>query len=106
MRIKRVILKHHGDVAVAWRLVVDALAIDHHIATADALQARDHAQQGRFAATGWANKHHEFTVLNFQVDAVDDLIFAVVTLSDLLQLHGCHGNVSLNGITKNALCKT
>ena len=90
VRIERVVLKHHGDVAVARRLVVDALAVDQHIAAADALQARDHAQQGGLAAARGPHKHHKLAVLDLQIDAMDDGGFAVVAFLNVLELDGCH----------------
>ena len=50
VRIERVVLEHHGDVAVLRRHVVDDVAADGDLAAGDVLQARDHAQRRRLAA--------------------------------------------------------
>jgi len=44
--VKRVILEHHGDIAVLRRHVVDDFATDHDVAVGDILQASDHPQRG------------------------------------------------------------
>ena len=46
MRIERVILKHHRDVAIFRRDVVDPFFADVNVAFRDFLQTRDHAQGG------------------------------------------------------------
>jgi hypothetical protein len=50
VRIERVILKHHRDVAILRRPVVDDFAADIDVAGGDFLEARDHAQRRRLAA--------------------------------------------------------
>ena len=77
MRIERVALEHHGDVALGGRQVVDDLPADRDHPAGDVLEPGDHAQQGRFAAAGGADQHDEGAVLDFDVDAVDDLDVAV-----------------------------
>ena len=46
VRVQGVVLEHHGDVALAWWLIIDPPAVDQHMAAADALEAGNHAQQG------------------------------------------------------------
>jgi hypothetical protein len=43
VRVQRVVLEHHRDVAVLRRHVVDDVAADHDVAVADVLEACDHA---------------------------------------------------------------
>ena len=45
MRVKRVILEHHGDVTILRVHVIDDLIVDHHVPACDALQPCDHAQK-------------------------------------------------------------
>jgi len=73
MRIKRVILEHHRDVALLRRHVVDHALADADLAAGDVFQARDHAQQGRLAAPGRSDQHDEFAVADGDIDAVNDL---------------------------------
>jgi hypothetical protein len=83
VRIERVVLEDHRDVAVLRRDVVDLLAVDEDGALADVFEAGDHPQRGGLAAAGWADQHHEFLVLDFQVRVVHrrdvagiDLVYA------------------------------
>ena len=69
VRVERVILKHHRDVAVLRRQVVDHFAADQNIARGDFLEARDHAQRRAFAAARRADQHDEFVVRNVEIDA-------------------------------------
>ncbi|MNI71851.1 hypothetical protein D3C73_1277520 [compost metagenome] len=50
MRIQRIILKHHGDIAVLRMQVVDDAVADNDIAARLLLKPRDHPQRGGFAA--------------------------------------------------------
>ena len=72
MRVERIVLEHHGDVALFRRQVVDDALADADLAAGDVFQAGDHPQQGRFAAAGGADQHDEFAVADGDVDAMDD----------------------------------
>jgi hypothetical protein len=50
VRVQRVALEHHRDVAVLGLQVVDDLAVDQDLAAADLLQPGQHAQQRALAA--------------------------------------------------------
>jgi hypothetical protein len=69
VRIKRIVLKHHGDVAILRRQVVDDLAADQHVTRGDFLEARDHAQRRALAAARRADQHDQFVVRNIEIDA-------------------------------------
>jgi hypothetical protein len=71
VRIERVGLEHHGDVAVLGRNAVHHLIVDPQLARGNRLEAGDHAQRGRFAAAGRPEQHHELAVLDQQRDVVD-----------------------------------
>ena len=73
MRVERVVLEHHGDVAVAGLELVDHPAADRDLAGGDRLEAGDHAQQRGLAAAGGADEDDELAVGDVEVDAVDDL---------------------------------
>ncbi|MCY1239821.1 hypothetical protein D9M72_526360 [compost metagenome] len=77
MRIKRIGLEDHGDVAGARRQVVDLASADLDGSVADVLEAGDHAQRRRLATAGRADKRDELAVLDLEVDAVNDLEGAV-----------------------------
>ena len=69
VRVERVALEHHRDVPVArCQLVDDALA-DPELALGDVLEAGDHAQRGRLAASRGADEHHELAVRDLEIDA-------------------------------------
>ncbi len=66
MRIERVVLEHHGDVAVGGLdLVYDAVA-DFAFAAGYGLEASDHAQQRGLAAAGRTEQHGERSIRNSQ----------------------------------------
>ena len=89
MRIQRVVLKHHRDVAILGLQIVDDFAVDPDFAVSDRLQARDHAQQRGFAATGRAYDHDEFTIGDGEIDAVY-YVYVAVGFFDLFEFNLCH----------------
>ncbi len=86
VRVQRVVLEHHRDVAIARRQVVDALAPDDELAVGDVLQTRDHAQRRRLPAARRADEDHELPVRDVEVDRLDRLEPVRVALGDLLEL--------------------
>jgi hypothetical protein len=46
--VEGIILKHHADAAVAWRLTVHRLSIEVKIPRFESDQASDHTQERRF----------------------------------------------------------
>jgi hypothetical protein len=72
VRIERVVLEHHGDVALLGRQVVHHPVADADFAGGDVLQSRDHAQQGGLAAAGRADQDDELAIANGNVDAMND----------------------------------
>ena len=77
MRIERVVLEHHRDVAILGLELVDDAVADGDLAAGDRLEPGDHAQQGRLAAARRADDDDELAVGDLAVDAVDDLDAAV-----------------------------
>src|SRR5207247_4895023 len=73
VRIQRVVLEHHRNVARLGRHAVHDLAGDTDLAFADLLETRDHAQQCRLAASRWAHEDAEFAVSDIDVDASDNM---------------------------------
>ena len=71
VRVERVALEHHRDVAVARRQVRDRAAADSDVAARDLLEAGDHPQRRRLAAAGRADQDQELLVADGQVDAGD-----------------------------------
>ena len=89
MRIERVGLEHHGDVAILRMQLVDPVAVDADLATGDLLQPCDHPQQRGLPAAGRADEHDEFAVLDVEVDAMQHLHVAVGFL-DVPDIDRCH----------------
>jgi hypothetical protein len=73
MRIERIGLEHHGNAAFGWCEVVHNLSIKFHCAGRNIFETGDQAQQGGLAATRRSNKHHEFTLLDVEINAFDDI---------------------------------
>ena len=64
MRIERVGLEHHGDVAPARRHVVHPLAGDADLALGDLLEPGKRAQERGLAAARGADQRHELPLLD------------------------------------------
>ncbi len=79
VRIERVGLEHHGDVALGRRHVVDLAPADRDLAGGDLLQPGDQAQQGRLAAARGTDEDDELAVLHLEIDVVEDLRRSEVT---------------------------
>ena len=78
VRVQRVVLEHHRDVAPVRRLVVDRFAADLDGAGVGVLQPGDGPQQRALAAAGLAHQHGELARRNLQVDALYGVDGAVV----------------------------
>jgi hypothetical protein len=89
VRIQRVILEHHRDVALLGRNVVDDALTDEDLAFGDFLEAGNHAQQGGFSASGRADQDDEFAIGDGNIHTVHDLR-AAEGLADLPEFDGCH----------------
>jgi hypothetical protein len=90
VRVQRVVLEDHRDVAVLRRLVVDDLVADAHLAVGDVLEAGDHPQGRRLPAPGGADEDHELAVGDLEVHVLHGLEAVVVALRDVLELDRCH----------------
>ena len=93
VRVERVALEDHRDVAILGRDVVDDAVADPQRPGGDLLEAGDHPQAGRLAAARWSDQDHEFAVADLQVEVLYGLEIAV-HLVDVLERHRCHGATS------------
>ena len=73
MRVERVILEHHRNVAIGRLDLVDDASADIDFAAGDGLEPRDHPEQRRLAAAGRTNQYAELPVGDIDVDAFDRL---------------------------------
>ena len=85
MGVEGVVLKDHGDVAVAGFHVVDDDVVDAEFPGRDIFETCDHAQGGGFPATAGADKDNELTVTDLHIKVVDRLGRAVVDLVDVFE---------------------
>jgi hypothetical protein len=72
MRVERIVLEHHRDVALFGRNHVDDTVVNADFTGGDRFQPRDHAQERRFSAAGWTDENNEFTVVDTNIYTVDD----------------------------------
>ena len=91
VRVERIVLEHHGDVAVLRRQRIDHPLADGDLARGDVLEAGDHAQQRGLAAAGRPDQHHELAVGNVDADAVQHLDRAerLAHVADVNGRHSC-----------------
>ncbi|MNW53586.1 hypothetical protein D3C74_311510 [compost metagenome] len=70
VRVQRVVLEDHRDVAVLGLHVGDVAVTDEDVPAVDVLEAREHAERGRLATTRGADEDEELAVLDVQVELV------------------------------------
>jgi hypothetical protein len=85
VRVQRVVLEDHRDVAVLGRAVVDHLAADLQLAVGDVLEPGDHPQGGRLPAARWPDEDDELAVLDLQVHVLHGLVAVRIALGDFVQ---------------------
>ena len=83
VRVERVVLEDHRDVALLRARVVDDPAADRDRAVRDLLEARDHPQRRRLAAARRADEDEELAVADVEREVVDGLDAVVVHLVDV-----------------------
>jgi hypothetical protein len=71
VRVERVALEHHRQIALARIQLGDVAPIEMQAAAVNVGQAGDHAQQRRFAAARGADEDDEFALLDREIDALD-----------------------------------
>jgi hypothetical protein len=71
VRVERIVLEHHGHVAVAFKRAGDIALAEQHPAVGHLLEPRDEAQERRLPASGRPDQDHELAVGDLEVDAVD-----------------------------------
>jgi hypothetical protein len=81
--VERVVLEHHRDVALLGRELVHDPAADRHGPVRDLLEARDHAERGRFPAAGGADEDEELAVVDVEGEVDHGVEAVVVDLVDL-----------------------
>ena len=90
MRIERVVLKHHGNVAVLRRNVIHDTVADRDRTLRNLLQAGDHPERRRLPASRWSYKHNEFLIFHFKIDAVHRNKPALIHFLHIVQYYSSH----------------
>ena len=71
VRVERVVLEHHRDVAVLGFGMRDVRAADENATAVDLLEAGEHAQRCGLAAARRADENEKFAVGDLEVEGVD-----------------------------------
>ena len=95
VRVQRVVLEDHRDVAILRRDVRDVAIADQDAAVVDLFEAGEHAQSGRLAAAGGSDQDEELAVGDLQVDLVDGGAGGTrIDPGCLVESDSCHGGAS------------
>ncbi len=89
VRIERIRLEDHGDVARSRRDVVHDPVADEDPAARDLLEAGEHPERRRLAAAGRPDEHEELAVLDLDHEIVDRARL-VELLRNVVERDGCH----------------
>ena len=90
VRVQRVVLEDHRDVALGRDDVVDDAAVDRDLAARHLLEPGDHAQRGRLPAAGRPDEDQELALVHVEREAVDGDRRGSELLGHLVERHGCH----------------
>src|SRR3989338_7780769 len=90
MRIKRVILKYHGNIPTFCGNVIDHLSINENLSARYCLKTGNHAQRCRFSATRRAYKNNKFFICDVQTNIVDSDHIASKHFSYIFNSNVCH----------------
>ena len=85
VRIERVALEHHRQIALLWRHARHVLAIDQDAPTCRSVEARDQPKDGALAAARRSNEHQQFAVCDLQIQVGQRSDTAGKTLADSLE---------------------
>ncbi len=91
VRVERVVLEHHRDVALAWWKIRDVALADANSPCRRRLEAGEDAEYGRLARARTADKHEQLPVRDLEMEILDD---GDVTeaLRDVLERETGHGD--------------
>jgi hypothetical protein len=71
MRIERVTLEDHCDIAQAGGNIVNDVPVNRDGTSGNAFQPGHHPQKRGFAAAGWTDKGYELAIRDRQIDTLD-----------------------------------
>ena len=107
MRIERVVLEDHRDVACLGRDIVHDAIADLDGPGADRLETGYHAERRALAASGWPDENDELTVIHVEIDAIDGYLrrpFSI-NFADPFESHSRHSTSSTIGMPLYASMK-
>ena len=90
VRVERVVLEHHRDVAILRRQIGHDSVADRDLTVGDLLEPGHHAQDRRLATPGRADEDHELAVADLERDVVDRLHAARKDLADAVECDTSH----------------
>src|SRR4029453_4779976 len=83
--VQGVILEDHRDVSIHRRHIIDAPPVDVDVPAGNFVKTRDHPQRGRLAAPSRADEHHEFPIMDFEIDVIDGFDLPRINLADVFE---------------------
>jgi hypothetical protein len=90
MRVERVVLEDHRDVAILRRDAVDDAFADPDMALGDRLEPGHHAERRGLTAAGRPDQHHELAVRDLEAEIGNGEGAVVVDLRDLIERDAGH----------------
>ena len=90
MRIQRVVLEYHCDIAVLRLDIIDELAVDLQLAAGDVFKTCDHTQCRGLSAAGRSYEDDEFLVLNLKIEILNSFKAVRIYFADVFQRNACH----------------
>ena len=90
VRIQRVVLENHRDIAVLRRNVVDQTVADVQLTFGNLFKTRDHAQRRGLAAAGRTDQNDKLLILDVQAEIGNSSNVAGIDLVDVVELQTCH----------------
>src|SRR5688572_28501704 len=88
MRIKRIALKHHRDIAIfRSHIIYDAITnIDATVT--DFFQTGEHTKAGGFTAARWSDKYEKLFIGDLNIQIVNDDLIAI-PLINVIKRYAC-----------------
>jgi hypothetical protein len=102
VRIERVVLEHHGDVALLRVDGVDHPTADRDRSRSDVLEPGDQPEQRGLAAARRTDEHNELPVLDRHAHAVQDLHIAerFAHIANVDRRHGVASSLARDSISR------
>ena len=94
MRVKRIVLKHHGDIALVRFQIGDVVAVEHDPSAARPLQPGDAGERRALAAAAWSKEGQELTIVDPDVEAIDSA-HLIEVLGQSLKGYTCHDRLPI-----------